>query len=310
MLEELQRRNYSPSTIRGYLLAVEQFAKHFGKSPDKLGPDELRSYQAYLLTERKLAVGSVVARVAALRFFFVRALKRREFREELPYPKDRRRLPTVLSLDEVTRLIDAAGNLMRGVLPKPSSEIASPAETRIEFQANAFRTLEDGVRRGGGFRHSQYRNKPHAPERSVWVPYRHSPPLSASLLCRVLYGFLGGFLSHRFRSRLLRTLLSHSLLGRNFFRCCLCGRLRGCRFGGFLCLGLLRSLFHRFLDGCLLQNLCHGSHSLADCGFDGAHNVLRHCKSEPNCHPGLIHDTFLSHSQLPQSWCSFAVRNC
>src|ERR1700693_5362175 len=98
MLEELQRRNYSESTIRGYLRAVEQFAKHFGKSPDKLGPDELRSYQAYLLQERKLAVGSVVARVAALRFFYVRTLRRHEFREDLPYPKDHRRLPTVLSL--------------------------------------------------------------------------------------------------------------------------------------------------------------------------------------------------------------------
>ena len=87
MLEELQRRNYSESTIRVYLHAVEQFARHFGKSPDKLGPDELRSYQAYLLTERRLAVGSVVARVAAPRFFYVRTLKRREFREELPYPK-------------------------------------------------------------------------------------------------------------------------------------------------------------------------------------------------------------------------------
>jgi integrase/recombinase XerD len=116
MLEELQRRNYSESTIRGYLRAVQQFAAHFGKSPDKLGPDDLRSYQAYLLTERKLAVGSVVARVAALRFLFVRTLKRREFREELPYPKDHRRLPTVLSLDEVARLIDAAGNLMQRAL--------------------------------------------------------------------------------------------------------------------------------------------------------------------------------------------------
>src|SRR3984885_11282378 len=87
MLEELQRRNYSESTIRAYLQAVQQFAVHFGKSPDKLGPDDLRSYQAYLLVERKLAVASVVARVAALRFFFVRTLKRREFREELPLPE-------------------------------------------------------------------------------------------------------------------------------------------------------------------------------------------------------------------------------
>jgi len=116
MLEELQRRNYSESTIRGYLQAVQQFAVHFGKSPDKLGPDDLRSYQAHLLTERKLAVGSVVARVAALRFFFVRTLKRRDFREELPYPKDHRRLPTVLSLEEVAQLIDAAANLMQRAL--------------------------------------------------------------------------------------------------------------------------------------------------------------------------------------------------
>jgi integrase len=99
-----------------YLHAVEQFAVHFGKSPDKLGPDDLRSYQAYLLVERKLAVASVVARVAALRFFFVRTLKRRDFREELPYPKSHRRLPTVPSLEEVARLIDGAGNLMQRAL--------------------------------------------------------------------------------------------------------------------------------------------------------------------------------------------------
>ena len=72
MLEELQRRNYSAETIRGYIGAVERFARYFGKPPDQLGPDHIRQYQAHLLQERKLAVGTVVEQVAALRFFFVR----------------------------------------------------------------------------------------------------------------------------------------------------------------------------------------------------------------------------------------------
>ena len=116
MLEELQRRNYSEITTRNYLRVVSDFAKHFGKSPDKLGPNELRTYQAYLLQERKLTPGTAVNCVAALRFFFVKTLKRHQFREFLPYPKDRRRLPTVLSREEVSRLINAAGNLFRRTL--------------------------------------------------------------------------------------------------------------------------------------------------------------------------------------------------
>src|SRR5512135_3807604 len=113
MLEELQRRNYSEDTIRHHLRSVTEFAEHFGKPPDKLGLDELRSYQTYLLKERKLAPGSVVNHVAGLRFFFVKTLKRYQFRDFLPYPKDHRRLPTVLSLEEVARLINAAGNLLQ-----------------------------------------------------------------------------------------------------------------------------------------------------------------------------------------------------
>ena len=87
MLEELQRRNYSDDTIRHHLRSVTEFAEHFGKPPDKLGLDELRSYQVYLLKERKLAPGSVVNHVAGLRFFFVKTLKRYEFRDFLPYPE-------------------------------------------------------------------------------------------------------------------------------------------------------------------------------------------------------------------------------
>lgn len=116
MLEELQRRNYSEITTRKYLKYVTAFARHFGKPPDQLGPNELRSYQAYLLQERKVTPGTAVNCVAALRFFFIKTLKRHQFREFLPYPKDRRRLPTVLSQEEVSGLINAAGTLFRRTL--------------------------------------------------------------------------------------------------------------------------------------------------------------------------------------------------
>jgi site-specific recombinase XerD len=116
MLEELERRNYSKGTIRYYLRFVERFAQHFGKPPDKLGPEHLRSYQAYLLRERKLCPGSVEQHVAALRFFFIRTLHRHEFRQFLPYPKVRRKLPNILSQEEVTRLINASSSLFERTL--------------------------------------------------------------------------------------------------------------------------------------------------------------------------------------------------
>ena len=76
MLHELQRRNYSPSTIRGYLGAVRQFAEHFHCSPEQLGPEHLRRYQRYLLQEKKLEPSTVEMRISALRFLYKRTLKR------------------------------------------------------------------------------------------------------------------------------------------------------------------------------------------------------------------------------------------
>jgi hypothetical protein len=76
MLEELERRNYSDKTIRYYVRFVERFARHFGKSPDKLGLEHVRSYQAYLLKQRRLSPRTVENHVAALRFFFVHTLGR------------------------------------------------------------------------------------------------------------------------------------------------------------------------------------------------------------------------------------------
>jgi site-specific recombinase XerD len=111
MLEELHRRNYAASTIAYYIQHVEQFARFFKRSPDRLTPTHLRTYQAHLLRERKLAPRTVRLHVSAIRFFFVKTLKRRYSLEDTPYPKAPRRLPKILSVDDVTHLINAAQSL-------------------------------------------------------------------------------------------------------------------------------------------------------------------------------------------------------
>jgi integrase/recombinase XerD len=111
MLEELQRRNYSQTTTRAYLRAVASFAQHFGKPPDQLGPDEIRRYQAHLIEERRIGVRTAANHTAALRFFYVKTLKRPYALEEVPYPKRPRRLPIVLSQEEAIALINSAKNL-------------------------------------------------------------------------------------------------------------------------------------------------------------------------------------------------------
>ena len=111
MLEELQRRNFAKSTIQYYLQAMEDFATYFHKPPDQLTPDHLRQYQAYLLTERKLQPRTARLHVCALRFFFRKTLKRPLPPDDIPYPRVPRRLPTILTVEEVARLIDSARNL-------------------------------------------------------------------------------------------------------------------------------------------------------------------------------------------------------
>jgi site-specific recombinase XerD len=112
MLDELQRRNYSPNTVRTYIHAIEDFARYFGRSPYRLGPEHIRQYQVHLFRERKLSAGTVEGRTAALRFLFVKTLKRPYIHDQIPFPKRQRPLPAVLSQDEVARLIDSAQNLM------------------------------------------------------------------------------------------------------------------------------------------------------------------------------------------------------
>jgi integrase/recombinase XerD len=113
MLEELQRRNYNTDTVRGYILAVEQFAKHFNKSPELMGAEEVGRFQLHLLQEKKLALGTIALRMGALRFLYKKTLKRRDLDfNDLPLLKAPKKLPVVLSPEEVTRLIEAAPTLL------------------------------------------------------------------------------------------------------------------------------------------------------------------------------------------------------
>ena len=110
MLEELQRRNLSPITTRIYLRCVEEFARYFRKSPDQLGPEQIREYQAHLFTDRKLGAIAVAQHVSALRFFFARTLKRPWIAAGLATPQRPIRLPEVLLREEVERLIACAAS--------------------------------------------------------------------------------------------------------------------------------------------------------------------------------------------------------
>ena len=87
MLEELERRNYTESTTRAYVRTIADFAGYFHRPPDQLGPEQIREYIAHLFRVRKLADNTVNQRVGALRFFYIKTLRRSWSVEETPYPK-------------------------------------------------------------------------------------------------------------------------------------------------------------------------------------------------------------------------------
>ena len=108
MLEELNRHNYVQTTIDCYIQTVEDFTRYFRRPPEQLTPEHIREYQAYLFRERKLATSTVTQRLAALRFFYTRTIKKTWSVADTPYPKKTRHLPSILSPEAVAHLIDSS----------------------------------------------------------------------------------------------------------------------------------------------------------------------------------------------------------
>jgi integrase/recombinase XerD len=111
MTEDMQVRNLALNTQACYVQQVSLFARHFGKSPEQLGPDEIRAYQVYLTNEKKLAPGSILIAVAALRFLYKVSLKKAwSFEEVIPAPKKPQKLPVVLSPEEVLHFLSCVSS--------------------------------------------------------------------------------------------------------------------------------------------------------------------------------------------------------
>ena len=112
MTEDMQVRNLSPHTQNSYVQQVSLFARHFSKSPEVLGPEEIRSYQVYLTNEKKLAPGSIIIAVAALCFLYKVTLQKDWRLEEIiPAPKKPQKLPIVLSPEEVIQFLSCVQSL-------------------------------------------------------------------------------------------------------------------------------------------------------------------------------------------------------
>ena len=115
MIEDMTVRNFAPNTQTSYLQQVSLFAKYFGKTPELLGPEEIRTYQIYM-AEAKKAVGTRTVAVSALRFLYGITLKRGWTLELIPAPKKDHRLPVILSPEEILRLLQAAPSFPHHVI--------------------------------------------------------------------------------------------------------------------------------------------------------------------------------------------------
>jgi len=116
MIDDMTVRNFASNTIVAYLKQVQYFAQYFGRSPERLGSEEIRSYQIYLAKERRLSVSSRTVAASALRFLYGVTLQQGRVIDRIPTPKAEHRLPVILSPEEVLRLLQAAPSFPHHVI--------------------------------------------------------------------------------------------------------------------------------------------------------------------------------------------------
>ncbi len=110
MIEDMTIRNLSPATQQSYLHAISKFSQYFGRSPDRLGLEDVRAFQVHLAS-KGVSWGSLNQAVCALRLFYGVTLGQATIPERIPYAREPRKLPTVLSADEVVQFLESVSSL-------------------------------------------------------------------------------------------------------------------------------------------------------------------------------------------------------
>jgi site-specific recombinase XerD len=117
MIEDMQIRNLAVHTQNTYVIQVSMFARHFSRSPEVLGPEEIRTYQVYLTNEKRLATSSILIAISALRFLYKVTLRKNwTFEEIIPAPKKPQKLPIVLSPEEVMQFLTCVASIKHRVI--------------------------------------------------------------------------------------------------------------------------------------------------------------------------------------------------
>jgi len=178
MIEEMKLRNFSPATQKSYLYAVTRLTKYYGKAPDQLDKEQIRSYLVHLTVERKLSPNTMTGQICGLRFFYNETLGWDETKLFIPPRKKSSSLPEVFSPSEVVHLIDGARGLKQRVLLMTAysaglrvSELVNLKITDIDAARMTLRVKQG---KGGKDRYAVLSQKLLVELRQYWKRYRPS----------------------------------------------------------------------------------------------------------------------------------------
>jgi site-specific recombinase XerD len=175
MTEDMRIRKFSPNTIDTYVVQVAKFAKHFWKSPERLGPEQVREYLLFLVNQ-EVSHSTFIQTVCGLRFLYETTLRRQWMVEHIPYPKGQKKLPTVLSRSEVLAMIESTANLKhRAILTTTYSTGVRVSELRnLQGTDIDSKRMVILVRQGKGRKDRQVMLSPklHVLLRDYWKAYK------------------------------------------------------------------------------------------------------------------------------------------